>query len=320
MRCQLIGSAPALRPFEQLAFDSLPETPSRPHAFSRMQTRELELDSSCFGRHRVHVRELGSGPPLLLIHGLMTTSYSWRYVAEPLSQRFRVITPDLVGCGRSDKPDRSYAPAALASWIGELMRALGIRGCTVIGNSLGGYLCIQLALRDPDAIGRLVDIHSPGVPELRLWALHAALALPGARALIAALARRDPERWAHRNVHYFDERLKSREEAREYGAPLAGTDGARAFVRYLAETIAPRPMGALLGALERRKSDGQPFPVPLLLIYARRDPMVSPRVGVRLAELIPSAELVWLEDSSHFAQVDSPEELLELALPFLLSA
>jgi pimeloyl-ACP methyl ester carboxylesterase len=88
-------------------------------------------------------------------------------------------------------------------------------------------------------------------------------------------------------------------------------------VRYLAETVAPRPMAELVRELERRKEQGMAFPVPLLLVYARRDPMVSPAIGERLSALIPGSKLVWLEDSSHFAQVDSPERLVEMILDFI---
>lgn len=307
------------KPFERLPFETLPEEPPRPHAYFRMPARDFELDSAAFGRHCVHVRELGKGPPLLLIHGLMTTGYSWRFVVERLSQDFRVVVPDLVGSGRSDKPNVSYDPDALALWLGELARALGISGCRVVGNSLGGYLALHWALREPAAMSCLVNIHSPGVPEARLWALNTALRLPGTRALVAALARRRPERWAHANVHYYDESLKSREEAREYGAPLGTAEGARAFVRHLAETVAPQPMARLRRELERRKSLGEHFPVPLLMIYAREDPMVPPRIGERLHDLMPGSRLVWLEQSSHFPQVDSPDELCETMLPFLSS-
>jgi pimeloyl-ACP methyl ester carboxylesterase len=306
-----------LRPFERLPFEALPARPARAHAYFDMVARDVVLESRPFGSHRVHVRELGSGPPLLLLHGLMTSGYSWRFVVAALAERFRVVVPDLVGAGRSDKPDREYTPLALATWIGELADTLGIAGCPVVGNSLGGYLCLHAALEQPKLASRIVNIHSPGIVDARLRALSVALKLPGARALVAALARRDPERWAHRNVHYFDERLKSREEAREYGAPLASPEGSRAFVRYLAETIAPAPMAELVRRLEARRESGEPFPVPLLLVYARRDPMVPPYVGERLHALIPSAELRWLDDSSHFAQVDSPDELVALIRNFV---
>ncbi|MCA9594001.1 MAG: alpha/beta hydrolase [Myxococcales bacterium] len=307
------------RPFSPLAFDELPETPRVPHGYFESADRELTLDSRPFGRHRVSYREMGSGPPLLLVHGLMTTSYSFRYVMKPLAERYRLIVPDLVGAGRSDKPDVSYDPQAMATWISELVRALDLEGCLAIGNSLGGYLCMRAVVSHPQLFSRLVNLHSPGLPEPRLRALAAALAVPGAQRALAAFARRKPERWVHKNVHYFDETLKSREEARQYGEPLATREGSWAFARYMADTLSASAMGNFVRELSRRRDRGEPFPVPLLLVYSRQDPMVPPRIGAQLAQLIPSAELVWLEDSSHFAHVDSPERFLDVVLPFLSS-
>jgi pimeloyl-ACP methyl ester carboxylesterase len=292
-------------PFSQLDYAALPERPRRAHGDGAMRTRRVTVRSDHFGTVGIHLRELGEGEPLLLIHGLMTTGYSWRYVVEQLSRRFRVLVPDLVGCGRSDKPVAHYGPRHVARFIGELMTALDVRGCDVVGNSMGGYLCMWLALDEPDAMRRLMNVHSPGTPLARLFALRGALTLPGSERLLSWMVARDPYRWAHRNVHYWDERLKSLEEAREYGEPLAHADGRRAFASYLRETLDPRDMRAFVARLR-----AQPFAVPLELVYATRDPMVPPAVGRALAALIGRAELVWLDDCSHFAHVDRPEAII----------
>jgi len=270
------------------------------------------VDSRYFGRVRLHVREHGAGPPLLLVHGLMTSSYSYRYVLEPLAKHFRCIVPDLPGAGRSDMPDVSYFSHALAELIGELIDTLGIQGCRVIGNSLGGYLTLRLALARPDAMSRLVALHPPGVPLRRLSALKTVFSVPGSRALLDALIRRAPERWAHKNVHYWDESLKSLEEAREYGRPLSTPEGRRAFAHYLADALDPFDMVGFLHELSAKE-----FPIPLLYVYARRDPMVPPVVGERLAAATRGGKLVWLDEGSHFAHVDAPEKFLAVALPFL---
>jgi pimeloyl-ACP methyl ester carboxylesterase len=275
------------------------------------------MDSTAVGEVRIHYRTFGTGAPLLLVHGLMTSSYSWRYVLGPLGERFTVIAPDLPGCGRSEVPvDASYNAAALATWIGEFQEALEITGCRTVGNSLGGYLCMRRALDAPGSFERLCNIHSPALPDVRLRALHAGLAIPGVARSLAWLVRGSPQRWAHRNVHYYDETLKSREECREYGDPLATDSGARAFVRYLRETLAPADLAGFVAELERRRRDGSSFPVPLLLLYAREDPMVPPAAGQALRELVPDAEMVWLERSSHFAQVDTPDEVVRTLLEF----
>ena len=168
----------------------------------------------------------------------MTSSYSWRYMLGPLGTKYRLVVPDLPGAGGSDcAPDRPHSAAALATFLGEFQGALGIHGCLAVGNSLGGYLCMQRALQDQTSFGRLVVVHSPGVPELRLHALAVALALPFVKAGLSWAIRRDPLRWAHRNVHYHDESLKSLEEARAYGEPLARAGGAESFARYLGVAV-----------------------------------------------------------------------------------
>ncbi|MFO0746871.1 MAG: alpha/beta hydrolase [Myxococcota bacterium] len=307
-----------LEPFRQLPFAEVPEQPRLAHDFTRTAARTIAIDTPAMGPMSIHVRTLGQGPPLLLVHGFMTTSYSWRYAIGALAERYTVYAPDLPGAGRSDKPDRSYAAENLADAIGAIMRALDIVGAPVVGNSLGGYLCMRLALREPTIMARLVNLHSPGVPTARNWALKTALALtPFAGRLVRHLVWRDPERWVHKNVHYWDESLKSREEHREYAAPLRTPEGVRAFERMLRETFEPRAMSAFLGALRRRKDRGERFPIPLQLVYAKADPMVPPSVGARLRELVPDALFVELERGSHFAHVDAPDLFLAAVRPFL---
>jgi pimeloyl-ACP methyl ester carboxylesterase len=304
-------------PFRQGRFEDIPARPRLSHGYFETRVEEVPVETPALGRMRTHVRVHGSGPPLLLVHGLMTTSYSWRYALAPLGERFTCYAPDLPGAGRTDRAnDHPYHPEAIAQWLGALQRALGIRGERVIGNSMGGYLCLRLALSDPDAISRLVCAHAPGVPELRLLALGAALAIPGARAVLSRVIRRDPHRWAHANVHYWDESLKSMEEAREYGDPLASPEGAAAFIKYLAETMALGPIKEFQRVLFERRMRNEPFPVKTLLLYARRDPMVPPRFGPLLAERL-GVPLVWLDEGSHFAHVDALDRFLPPVLEFL---
>jgi pimeloyl-ACP methyl ester carboxylesterase len=162
-----------------------------------------------------------------------------------------------------------------------------------------------------------VNIHSPAFPIGRLHALHVALAIPGAQRLLAWWVRRAPLEWAHKNVHYYDETLKSLEEAREYGEPLSTSEGVRAFINYLGTTMAPRSFADFIAKLERNQAMHRAFPVPLLLLYSRQDPLVPPVIGERLARLLDGHRLVWLEDSSHFAHVDSPDRVVPILLEFL---
>jgi pimeloyl-ACP methyl ester carboxylesterase len=305
----------AATPFRRGRFDDLPERPRKAHPYFETRAESVLVSTPSLGKGVARVRIHGEGPPLLLVHGLMTSSYSFRYVLEPLGRRFTVYAPDLPGAGGSEG-GRSYHPAHIAEWLGALQRALGIRGSRVIGNSMGGYLCMRLALGDPESIGRLVNVHSPGVPELRLVLLRAALAVPGVKALLARRVRRDPLRWAHANVHYWDESLKSLEEAHAYGDPLATDEGVHAFLGYLCDTMSIGPIREFQRTLLDRRARSLPFPVPLLHIYARRDPMVPPRFGTILAERT-GAPIVWLDEGSHFAHVDAVDQFLPPVLQFL---
>jgi pimeloyl-ACP methyl ester carboxylesterase len=127
-----------LKPFEQLPLAQVPEMPRIPHPYFDAAQRKVTVRSEHFGNVKVHVSVFGEGPPLLLLHGLMTASYSFRYLLEPLGKHFTLYVPDLVGAGRSDKPRTSYGPDDLARSVGEVMRELDIWGAPAIGNSMGG--------------------------------------------------------------------------------------------------------------------------------------------------------------------------------------
>jgi pimeloyl-ACP methyl ester carboxylesterase len=302
-----------VKPFQQGRFDDLPPLPRVPHPYFDSPSHRVDLDSVPFGRMGAHVVVVGKGPPLLLVHGLMTTSYSWRYMLEPLGRHFTLYVPDLPGTGRTDRPlGATYSVQNLGTWIRELQQALGIHGCAVVGNSLGGAVCAAALVQEPSCMERLLIEHAPGFPEPRLHLLRAVLSLPGTEALLCWLVRRNPLRWAHKNVHYWDESMKSVEEAEEYGRSLDVQGGAEAFYRYLKHAMNP----SLLGRLQRTLQEMVEHP-PICLLYARQDPMVPPRMGPLWASSLPAAELVWMEEGSHFAHVDRPELFLADTLPFL---
>jgi pimeloyl-ACP methyl ester carboxylesterase len=309
---------PGFRPFVAGRFAELPEQPRLLHAYAEAEGHDVQLASSAFGRCTLHVKTMGQGPPLLLVHGLMTSSYSWRYVLEPLAERFTVYAPDLPGAGRSDAPlGGDWSAAGTATVIRELQRELGIAGCACVGNSMGGYLTLWAMEQDPAAFSRLLVLHAPGVPELRLWALRAVLSIPGAYGILDWLVRRDPVRWCFDNVHYWDESLKSLQEARAYAEPLTRPDGRAAFARMLHRTLNPAGMAELGRRLAART---ERFDERVRLLYVPRDPMVSPRVGPKLHARLPGATLAWLDEGSHFAHVDRPELFLADAVPFLQGA
>lgn len=290
----------------------MPDAPSVPHRWAETTREDVTIRTDDLGETRIAVHAFGAGPPLVLIHGFMTSGYSFRYVLELLGAKYRLLIPDLPGAGDSAHPDVFMGPDVLARAIIATIDALGVRGARVVGNSMGGYLAMRAALFDPGAIGRLVNLHSPGIPTARMHALRWALRLLPSRFIVDRLVRRDPEKWVHKNVHYYDETMKSREEHRVYSAPLKTAEGRRTFYRHLRDSLDSREMSRFAKALAAR-----PFPIPLCLVYAARDPMVPAIVGQRLRALVPDAQFIELDEASHFAHVDAAPRFVAAIESFL---
>ncbi len=108
-------------------------------------------------------RIAGSGPAILLIHGIGDNSTTWRGIQAKLAQRFTVIAPDLLGHGKSDKPRADYSVAAYANGMRDLLSVLDIEQVTIIGHSLGGGVAMQFAYQFPQLVERLILVSSGGV-------------------------------------------------------------------------------------------------------------------------------------------------------------
>ncbi|MDO8354763.1 MAG: alpha/beta fold hydrolase [Nitrospirota bacterium] len=102
--------------------------------------------------------DVGQGPPILLLHGFGGSMWQWEHQQAALSAHFRVITPDLVGAGLSDKPDIEYRPDQLLAFLVGFMDALNISQASVVGNSMGAGLAIGLALNHPTRVSQLILI------------------------------------------------------------------------------------------------------------------------------------------------------------------
>jgi pimeloyl-ACP methyl ester carboxylesterase len=137
--------------------------------------------------HRIAYRDAGAGEVLLLVHGLGGSSSSWAEVIPKLSDKYRVIAPDLLGHGRSDKPSGDYSPAVFARLLCDLLDALGIDKATVVGHSLGGGVAMTFASQHRTHCRRLVLLNSGGFgPEVSV--LLRMLSLPGSGFVLPLIA------------------------------------------------------------------------------------------------------------------------------------
>lgn len=290
-----------------------------PDAFVEVAFTDVEGTAR---RVRVRHKVMGEGPPLVLVHGLMTSSYSWRYVMKALSAKYRVLMADLVGSGQSDKPsDLVYSVANVARFLAAYVRTVSSEPVYLVGNSLGGLYSVKALLDEGEALAhRFVLMHAPGYPFVRTRILNRLLGAPllGDRlaSLVVRVARRWPDVWIAKNVHYLRKDIMSQEECAEYGSLFATKESARVFTRILLESVDPNEHAAIIRELRARAASKTPFPCPVRILYAREDVMVPASFGPLFHADIPGSELVWMDDASHFLQVDAPERTVEQILGF----
>ena len=155
----------------------------------RLPAEDFELKEIELHGHCVAYRSAGSGPVIVLVHGITSTSETWERVMPTLAKRFTVIAPDLLGHGGSAKPRGDYSLGAYASGVRDLLIALGHERATFVGHSLGGGVAMQLAYQFPERCERLVLIDSGGLgSEVNL--LLRAATLPGSEFVLPLLASR----------------------------------------------------------------------------------------------------------------------------------
>jgi pimeloyl-ACP methyl ester carboxylesterase len=122
-------------------------------AFERIPIHTLEVNGQ-----RMAYLDVGQGPPVILIHGFGGSMWQWEHQQRPLSTKFRLITPDLIGSGLSAKPEIEYRPDQTLQYFVAFMDALHIRQAALVGNSMGAGLAIGMAVAHPDRVSHLVLI------------------------------------------------------------------------------------------------------------------------------------------------------------------
>jgi pimeloyl-ACP methyl ester carboxylesterase len=263
----------------------------------------------------VAYRAAGSGPLLVLIHGMAGSSLTWRFVAPALARRFTVIAPDLLGHGESAKPHTEYSVSAHANVLRDLLAALGHDRATVVGQSFGGGVAMQFAYQYPERCERLVLVSSGGLGR-EVSPLLRSLSLPGVAQIFPLLC--SP---VHREV---GTRLAGviaqlglrpspvvEEIWRSYAA-LADVDARRAFFRTLGAVIDFE--GQSVSATDRLYLAAH---LPTLIVWGARDRLIPVEHGIAAHRAIAGSRLTIFDDVGHFPHCEAPERFLDTLLEFI---
>ena len=278
----------------------------------RRTAQDLEHRSVRVGRHVLSSFVFGHGPPVVLLHGLAATKLSYLPLLPALARNHRVIVPDLPGHGESTKPRASYTPGYFASVILGLFDELRLDRAAVIGDSMGGRIALEVAAESPDRVQALVllDPAAAGVPfplYVRLLRM-----LPTGVGAVPIPLRKRIVAFGIRSLFSDPDRLPR-------GAYLAGADE---FIRIYRHG---RARMALLSAIRGLMTDDEDrfwermagIEIPTLVLWGNEDRLVPVRLGRRLAETMPGAQLVVLPGVGHVPQFEVPEDARRRVQAFL---
>lgn len=268
------------------------------------------------GGVRCHYVDEGDGEPVVMVHGNPTWSFHYRELIAALRSTHRVIAPDHVGCGLSDKPQRyDYTLARHVRNLETLVDRLGLKRLTLVLHDWGGPIGMGYATRHPENVARLVLMNTiafwlPGVPlRLRLARLPVVSDVAVRRLnLFLRLAMRIACR--HR------ERMTPAVRA-GYLAPYGTYESRIAHVRFVEDIPVDRrhPTYAVLREIEAA------LPAlgdrPTLLVWGDRDPIFTERVLAGWRERFPGALVRRLPDAGHWVLEDAPERVVPWVREFL---
>jgi pimeloyl-ACP methyl ester carboxylesterase len=237
--------------------------------------------------------EAGQGDPVVLIHGSgpgVTAYANWRLVMPALAERFRVLAPDMVGFGFSERPAAiTYGVQTWADQVVGLMDTLEVSRAHLVGNSFGGAIALRIATQHPDRAGKLVLMGSMGVPFPitegleRVWGYQ-----PSFENMRKVL-----------DVFAYSRDLVNDElaEVRYRGSIQPGFQESFA-------AMFPAPRQRWVEAMCTPEDQIRALPHRVLIVHGREDQVIPLQTSLRLAELIDNADLSVYSHCGHWSMIE----------------
>ncbi len=258
-----------------------------------------------------HYIATGQGAPVVLVHGLGASIVTWAYNIQPLAERYAVYAVDLPGHGDSAKPDTRYELEEGVAFLSTFLKALGLEGAALIGNSMGGLLALATAERYPELAKALILVDSAGLGRELAWPLRiGALPVVGPAMEFLAVKNRHrlmrlvfhhPERI---EPHIYVELLRVRK--------LAGSS--RTMFRTLRNGVNLLGLRPHLRLLHDILAD---LPVPTLLIWGEEDVIIPVSHARQAAERYPDMQVCVIPDTGHWPHMEQPQKFNSRVMAFL---
>jgi pimeloyl-ACP methyl ester carboxylesterase len=274
-----------------------------------------ELKRVTIHGHEIRYRIAGSGPVVLMLHGMASNSETWAHVAPELAREYTVVAPDLLGHGDTAKPVTEYSLGAQANMLRDLLAVLGYERATFIGHSFGGGVAMQLAYQYPDRCERLVLVGSGGLGQ-EVNALLRMLTLPGAEYVFPLFCSRGLRDTGNRIADWVTRRgLRPSPVATEIWrgySSLADAEGRSAFFRTLRGVIDPE--GQAVSAWDRFYLTSE---VPTLIVWGNEDTIIPVAHAHAAHRAIPNSRLHLFHETGHYPHCEMPETFVDVLTEFI---
>jgi pimeloyl-ACP methyl ester carboxylesterase len=266
--------------------------------------------------HSICYVQKGSGPVLLLIHGIAGSVDIWRSVIDPLAHHATVLAVDLPGHGASSPGGGDYSLGSLAAFLRDVLMALGHDRVTLVGHSLGGGIAMQFSYQFPEMTERLVLVSSGGLGLEVNPALRAA-SLPGADLFLSLTAGATKKASGFTGRVLRAGRVRPspglEELARSYSS-LADADRRSAFLATVRSVVGLS--GQTVAAGDRLHLASE---IPVLLIWGADDPIIPVQHARAAHELLPHSTLEVFDGVRHFPHVEAPDRFVAVLQDFCAS-
>jgi len=265
----------------------------------------------------IYYETIGEGFPLVLLHPWPTDHAMWMFQTPVFSERFRVITPDSRGLGRSDKSKTGYRLKKLSDDVYDLIRHLGIERAFVVGNSLGGAVAQKFSIDHPEVVQATIWIGAPTFPLNELLAeLEPGKSVPAITAYLADLKN-------HGYLHFWNNIWKPTMHY-QFHESFANSPLGAYLIRYLFEDryakLNANPEG-VIGILEdlclEESLDAElgKLEIPAAIVTGSGDD--TRPYCEQQHKAVPRTQLFVVQNSGHFCYMDQPAKFNEFMLHFL---
>jgi len=251
-----------------------------------------------FGQ-KINYVEAGSGPTVILLHGLGGSTQVWQFNIAALAEKYHVVVPDQIGFGKSDKPLVNYRIRTYVDFLDQFCKQLKIERATLVGNSMGGWIAAMFTAAFPDRVDRLVLVDAAGYAPPKDFDMRTLFGLnPTTRAGMKLLVAKVFYNKAFQTDAVIDQAIAAR---------MAAGDG------YTINSITE----SIIRGEDFLDDDVKTIKRPTLIVWGRQDGLVPLTDGERFNKDIAGSKMIVIDECGHVPNAEKPGEFNAALLKFL---